>query len=87
MSRVGIVSLLFVIVVGIMVWQGLRGVHEVECEVCITFEGRTECRTGRGRDQQAAIDTARQSACAVLASGREANIKCTRLQPSRLSCD
>lgn len=87
MSKFGLISLVFLIVVGAMVYFGLQGVHETRCEVCITFNGRTECRTGLGRDREGAIMSAQTAACAVLAIGREENIKCTSLQPSRLACE
>ena len=87
MSKFGVITLVFLLVVGAMVYFGLQGVHEAKCEVCITFNGRTECRTGQGRDREGAISSARTAACAVLAIGREDNIKCTSLEPSRLSCE
>lgn len=87
MSKFGIISLVFVLVVGVLVYVSLQGVHSAKCEVCITFNGRTECRTGQGRDREGAITSAQTAACAVLAIGREENIKCTSLQPSRLSCE
>jgi hypothetical protein len=87
MSKFGVLTLVFVLAVAGMVFFGLRGVHATRCEVCITFNGRTECRTGQGRDRQHAIDSARTAACAVLAIGREENIKCTSSEPTQLSCE
>ena len=87
MSKSGIFTLLFVLAVGGMVWMGLQGSDEVECEVCITFNGRTECRTGKGRDQAGAVQVAQTAACAVMTNGRAEVVRCGNLRPDSISCD
>lgn len=87
MSRNVIITLIFVALVGGLMWSALQGVDNVECEVCITFDGETVCRTGRGRDQEAAVNSAQTAACAVLAIGREETIRCGNTQPTSVSCD
>ncbi len=87
MSKTAILSLVFTALVVVMMLFALRGVDNATCEICITFNGRTECRTGQGRDKQAAIDKAREAACAVLANGREENIRCTSTEPTSVSCE
>lgn len=87
MSRNVLFTLGFLVVVGLLVWSAMRGVDEVECEVCITFNEQTVCRTGRGRDKAAAIQSAQTAACAVLTRGRAENVRCGNLQPTSLSCN
>ena len=87
MSKTGIFTLIFILGVGGLVWVGLRGSDTVQCEVCVTFNGRTECRTGEGRDRSAAINVAQTAACAVMTMGRAETIRCGNLQPDSVSCD
>jgi hypothetical protein len=87
MSKSAILSLVFTALVVLLVAFALRGVDGATCEVCITYKGRTECRTGQGRDRDAAVTKAQEAACAVLASGRDQNIQCTSVQPTSVSCD
>ena len=87
MSRNALFTLGFIVVVGLLVWSAMRGVDTVECEVCITFKEQTVCRTGKGRDQAAAVQSAQTAACAVLAIGRAETVRCGNLQPTSLSCD
>lgn len=87
MSRNAILSLIVIVAVAGLVWSALQGVDNVECEICVTFQGETVCRTGQGRDRDAAIYSAQTAACAVLAIGREETIKCGNVQPTSVSCD
>jgi hypothetical protein len=66
----------------------MRGVRQVQCEVCITFKGETACRVGEGRTREDAQRTAAESCCAVLpASGMAERIQCSKSEPTSLSCD
>ncbi|HKK70539.1 MAG TPA: hypothetical protein VKA86_04925 [Candidatus Krumholzibacteria bacterium] len=87
MSKTGIFTLIFLLVVGALMYSALKGVDSATCEVCVTFNGRTECRTGQGRDRNAAVQKAQTAACAVLATGRAASIKCGNATPTSVSCD
>ena len=50
-------------------------------EVCMEFNGRTECRTASGRNQEQAQRTAIENACAILASGMTDSMACGRTPP------
>jgi hypothetical protein len=67
--------------------NGLMRESQVECEVCIDFEGQRACRTNRATDRQAAITGATYTACAVLSGGVTSGMQCTRTPPSALQCD
>jgi len=86
MSKVAVLSLLFALIVIFLVARAIMGIQSVTCEVCITYKGQTECRTGQGRTREDAQRTATDSACALLASGMTERIECGNTQPSRLSC-
>jgi hypothetical protein len=57
------------------------------CEVCITFEGRTVCRTAQGASEDEATQTATQNACALLASGMTKTVQCQNRQPDKVVCE
>jgi hypothetical protein len=88
MSRATILSLVFLLLVGALIAYSLTGVNEVSCEVCITFKGQSECRTGKGRTQEDAVRSATEACCAVMpTSGMSERVKCSQTPPSSLSCD
>ncbi len=54
---------------------------QVKVEVCMEFNGRTECRTAAAPTQEEATRTAVDNACGLLASGRDQNIACSNRTP------
>ena len=58
----------------------------VQCELCITYDGRTACRTAAAADRDAAIRAAISTACAALASGVTRGLECDRTPPHSLRC-
>ena len=87
MSRSGILSLVVVVVVALMVWFGLRGTSDVQCTICMTWNGTTECADSAGSTQQEAIDRARTAICAVLTQSRADNINCGNQEPTSVECN
>ncbi len=71
---------------GGMLWYGVRQEARIECDVCITFKGRTECRVGRGDSQSSAISSANTAACAVLGSGVNDAMQCGATLPRSANC-
>ena len=86
MSRAGILSLVVVIVVAAMVWYALQGTAEVNCRVCLTWNGEQRCQDSAGTTEQEAIDRARTAICQILAQGRAENINCGRQEPDSVEC-
>ena len=66
---------------------GVRQSMGHECEVCITFEGRTACRPAKGASEQEAIQTATQNACALISSGMTQTVQCQNRPPDRVVCE
>ena len=67
-SRLGVVigSALFVIaILAALVYMSI-GYHQYEVEVCITFKGRTQCRTASATEETAARRAASDNACALI---------------------
>ncbi len=69
-----------------LLWYGAHQQERVECDVCFTFKGRSECRVGRGETQAVAIASANTAACAVLGSGVTDAMKCSVLAPDSARC-
>lgn len=53
--------------------------HRVE--VCMEFQGRTNCRTASGPTQEQALRTATDNACALISSGMTDSIACGNTPP------
>jgi len=58
----------------------------VECTVCVTFNGRTECRSARATTSEESIRTAIAAACALLATGMTESLRCERTPPTSVAC-
>lgn len=78
-------SLLGIILLGLIAWSAMPAAG-VECEVCVTYQGRTECRKAKGTTEEETIRTAKDNACALLTSGMSDVIACGNVQPSRVTC-
>jgi hypothetical protein len=76
---VGIVFALIVLFVIVYSSMNLSG-HKVE--VCITFNGRSNCRTAAGATEEFARRTAITNACGEIASGVTDSIACENTQPT-----
>lgn len=59
----------------------------VECEVCLDYAGRGECRTASGSDAEQARQQALTTVCAVLASGVTRGLECQRTPPRSVRCN
>jgi hypothetical protein len=71
--------------VGLVIYGSMARVERV-CELCLEFNGRTECRRGAGATDQEARDAALMAACGVMASGMDQAIRCRNTPPKSLTC-
>jgi hypothetical protein len=55
--------------------------ERVRCRVCITYEGRQDCRTASATTREKALETATVNACGVLTSGVIDSNKCQTTPP------
>ena len=58
----------------------------VRCEVCLSYRGRSQCRTVEGQDEGEARMAATTNACAYLSSGVTEGMACARTLPDRVAC-
>ncbi|UCD23295.1 MAG: hypothetical protein JSW51_09580 [Gemmatimonadota bacterium] len=66
---------------------GSMATVQAECELCVQFNGLTECRRGSGADQEEAKQAAQKAACAVMAAGMAESVNCSRVPPTNVRCD
>ena len=66
--------------------MALRNEAQVECEVCIEFDGGRACRTSKASDRDRVIYGATSAACVVLSGGVTSGIQCANTPPSSLRC-
>jgi len=55
--------------------------ERVSCRVCMSFNGRRDCRTASAANRQEAQRTAVSNACAQLASGVTESTQCENTPP------
>jgi hypothetical protein len=75
----------FVLLLAYIIYASMN-LSQVTCEVCITYRGRTECRTAQGTNAEEAQRTATDVACTLLSSGMTENIACGNTPPAKLMC-
>ena len=51
------------------------------CEVCVEFQGRTQCRTAAAATEMQARRTVQENACALISSGVTDSMQCGNSQP------
>jgi len=72
-------------IVALLYYATLAGA-DTECEACMRYEGREACRTAVGVGREEAERTAVSTACALVANGVTATIRCQALEPVKLEC-
>jgi hypothetical protein len=86
-KRARVWALIIVLAVfGAVLIIGSLSVVQAECELCVTYRGRTECRRGSGKSDDDAKQAAQRAACAVMAGGMNESIACQNTPPSTARC-
>ena len=85
-SRMAIAVGIFIVVVLALILFSTLSLGGYSCEVCMEFAGANKCRTATGSSEKEAFETARDNACAFLASGVTDSIACTNTAPKSRRC-
>lgn len=85
MKKSVLAAIIFVVVVvAAILYTSLAGANSrYRVEICIAFQGRTECRTARAATREEALRTATDNACSLMASGQSEFERCRNTPPSR----
>lgn len=86
MSRAGLAGLLFILAVVAYVLAGSFSVSAHRCEVCMEYNGRSQCRTVEADTIELARDGAIQNACATISGGVTDSMACHREKPASEKC-
>jgi len=76
--------LIVLVILGVIVYSSMN-LASHRYEACMTFNGKTNCRTASGSTEAFATRTAISNACASIASGVTDSIACEQSQPTRLT--
>jgi hypothetical protein len=79
------VAIAFVLVfLGVIVYSSMN-LSKNKVEVCMTYNGRTSCRTASATTRDFALRTATTNACAEIASGVTDSIGCGQATPTKVT--
>jgi hypothetical protein len=79
------ISIVFVaLLIGVLFWSSMS-LARYEVQVCMTFNGRTQCRVAAGNRKMDALRTATDNACSFIASGVTETMNCGRTPPSSVT--
>lgn len=81
MKRTGLYIAIGVILFIAGVVYSTMGLRRYRVEVCMEFNGQTNCRTAAGETPERAKSAAIQNACALIASGVGDSIACQNKPP------
>jgi len=77
-----ILGLLFAAAVVAFLVMSTLHLAQYKAEVCIDFNGRTQCRTAAGTTEEFALRSATTAACATLAGGVTQVMACEHTTPT-----
>ncbi len=69
----------------LVVWRTLH-MQGIRCEVCITYNGLSQCRTVEGEHEEDVHLAAVNNVCAYLANGVTDGMACMRTPPTKRDC-
>ena len=81
-----LVAIAIVLAVGGLFFYMTTAHATQECQVCVQFNGRSNCAKAAGRTVDQATEGAHTTACGPLASGMNEQIACQRTPPTRVQC-
>jgi hypothetical protein len=86
-TRAGLLgALLLATVLGYVIVESFQ-LEAATCEVCMSYGGRTQCRSVSGSDTKEARQAAITNACAFLSSGVTDTMACGRQKPASEKCE
>ncbi len=75
-----VIGIVVAVLLGVVIYSTMN-LAQFEVEVCVTYQGKSECRTAAGATKEEALRTAADNACAFLSSGRTDSMACGRTEP------
>ncbi|MDQ6759510.1 MAG: hypothetical protein M3Z32_06545 [Acidobacteriota bacterium] len=82
MSKPVILGIVFVLAVLGVILYSTMNLAKFRVEVCVTFNGRSDCRIASADTEEHALRTATSNACGLLASGVTDTLACEHSVPT-----
>jgi hypothetical protein len=82
MSKTALIAVLFGIGLLVAIVYSTFHLAKARAEVCITFNGQTNCRIASADTQEHAVRSATTNACALIASGVTETMACEHTPPA-----
>ena len=70
---------------GLLLYSTLSA-QRVQCDVCVSFNGLSNCASAPAANEMEAARSAQSTACGVLARGMAESINCGDAQPTKRAC-
>ncbi|HSD30437.1 MAG TPA: hypothetical protein VLB49_00895 [Gemmatimonadales bacterium] len=86
MKRSTLITLIVVVAIAGLFFYMTTARASTTCEVCMSFDGRTNCATAVGPTEEDAREGAQTTACGPIASGMDQSIACGRTEPVSVRC-
>jgi len=86
MKRSTVITLtVLALIVALFFYMSTASANE-ECNVCMEFQGRSNCATAAGSTPAEATETAHRTACGPIVSGMNETIACENREPVSVQC-
>lgn len=82
MSKPVILGIVFVLAVLVVLLFSTMNLAKFRVEVCVAFNGRSDCRIASADTEEHALRTATSNACGLLASGVTDTLACEHSVPT-----
>ena len=86
MKRSTLITLAVVIAIIVLFFYMSVARATEQCQVCMEFQGRSNCATAAGHTAAEATETAHSTACGPLARGMNETIACGNRAPLSVQC-
>lgn len=86
MKRSTLLTVAAVIAVGLLFFYMTTARANQECNVCVEFQGGSNCATALGSTVGEATETAHKTACGPLVRGMNETIACDNRAPLSVQC-
>jgi hypothetical protein len=86
MKRSRVITLAVIVAIVALFFYMSTAHANQECNVCVSFKGRSNCATAAGSTAAEATRTAQETACGPVASGMNETIACGNQEPVSVQC-
>ena len=86
MKRGTLITLVLAVGFAALLLYSTLAAQNVECDACVTFNGKTNCATASAENESDALRQAVSTACGTLTQGMDESIRCAGLPPQRPQC-